>query len=178
MRYLTGLHIGAVLLFFFIPETNGQTAIIPTIVLKGDDGGCINGEEWHSSTLKDKINLLLYVDPGKQSWVKPLVDRLDSLNYSPDVFGITFIVNAKAAFVPHFFIKKQLIKREKISKSIRYVLDQNKILVKEWKLEDNSANVLLFASSGEIILSHHGKIEQEEVKAIIDKINESLTTMN
>jgi uncharacterized protein len=174
LRYLNGLYIVVALMVLLISEIQGQAELLPSVVLKGDAGGFINGNEWNSSALKDKINLLLYVDPDKQSWVKPLVDTLNSINYSPDTIGLTYILNTDATLIPNFIIKKKVKQKAKTEKNIYYVLDQHKILVKKWKLKDNSVNVLLFDSSGNNMFTHYGKITQDYLKKIIERINKSI----
>ncbi len=145
--------------------------ILPTISLSSDDGGLTNGGEWQSSSLKDKVNLLLYVDPDKHSDVKLLVAKLDSINYSPDSLGITFIVNTGATIIPNFIIRNRMKKRAESSPNITYVLDQKKVLVKNWDLIDDNLNILLIDASGKITEKHHGKMTEKFINQFLNNID-------
>ena len=48
-------------------ETAEQDTKLPAVVLKGEDGGTATGEEWNSSNLIGKTNLVLYVDTGEEA---------------------------------------------------------------------------------------------------------------
>lgn len=147
---------------------------LPLLKLSGEKGGLCGGKEWKSSSLKDKVNLLLYVDPDKQSWIKPLVAKLDSIHYSPDSLGITFILNTDATIIPDFIIRNRVREKAKKASSIAYVLDRNKLLVKKWNLIDDNVNVLLLDASGKIIQKHYGQMTKEYINQFITKINQSI----
>ncbi len=148
----------------------GQHNMLPSVVLKGDDGGTINGEEWKSDNLTGKTNIVLYVDPGKKESVTPLIDKIDSLSYSTDVLGITFIVNTKATFIPDLIIKKMIGIRAEKNKKIQYVLDQNKVLIKKWNFTDEYVNVLVLNTSGKTLHRYAGEITEEYINKLINKI--------
>ncbi len=147
---------------------------LPLLKLSGEKGGLCGGKEWKSSSLKNKVNLLLYVDPDKQSWIKPLVTKLDSLHYSPDSLGITFILNTDATIIPDFIIRSRVREKAKVSSDIAYVLDRTKMLVRKWKLKDDNVNVLLLDKSGNLIQEHHGEMTQVFINQFITKINQSI----
>ena len=148
-----------------------QETILPALTLSGDDGGLTNGDEWKSSTLKDKVNLLLYVDPDKHRDVKRLVTKLDSINYTPDSLGITFILNTGATIIPNFLIRNRMKKRAENTPNFTYVLDQEKVLIKKWDLIDNDINILLIDRYGKIIEKHHGKITNEFINQFLNNID-------
>ncbi len=144
------------------------------LTLRGEDGGMCGGKEWKSSSLKNKVNLLLYVDPDKQSWVKPLVAMLDSIHFSPDSLGITFVLNTDATIIPDFIIRNRVREKAKASSDIAYVLDRTKMLVRKWKLKDDDINVLLLDASGNLIREHYGAMTKEFINQFITQINQSI----
>ena len=159
---------------YMFAESKAPLDVFPPLTLKGDDGGLCGGKEWKSSSLKDKVNLVIYVDPDKQDWVKPLVVKLDSINYSPDSLGVTFILNTEATIIPDFIIRNRVQDKAKTSPNITYVLDQEKVLVRKWNLVDNDINVLLMNASGKIIRKHNGKMTRKFINQFIKKIDESI----
>jgi len=155
-------------------ETNVYADVFPPLTLKGENGGLCGGKEWNSKVLKDKVNLVLYVDPDKQDWVKPLVMKLDSINYSPDSLGVTFILNTDATIIPDFIIRNRVQEKAKTSTNIAYVLDRKKLLVRQWNLKDDNINILLLDSSGKIIQKHHGQMTRKFINQFITKIDQSI----
>jgi len=160
-----------ILMSFCFSALKSAAAVLPVVVLSGDKGGLTNGAEWHSSSLKDKINLILYVDPDKKGDAEPLVHKLDSLNYSPDTLNITFILNTAATIIPNFIIHKMIKKKAKKSDTITYVLDERKVLVKKWNLADNEINILLLDADGNILEKHQGNMTTQYLNQFINKID-------
>jgi len=158
------------LINFLAIQTKADSTRFPAIVLDGDNGGMADGSKWESISLKNKVNLILYVDPDKQKEIKPLAVKLDSLNYSSDSLNMTFILNTSATIIPNFIIRNRVKKKAKSSDNIIYVLDEEKILVKEWNLIDNDINVLLMDTSGKILVNHHGKMTKEFINGFINQI--------
>ena len=171
---LQSINILTLLLLIWYPffESKAHSEELPLLTLRGEKGGLADGGEWLSSTLKDKVNLLLYVDPDKQSRVKALVTKLDSIQYSPDLLGLTFILNTEATIIPDFILANRVKKRAKEMKHINYVLDRDKVLVREWNLVDNDVNILLLDNKGIIVEKISGKISTEMAEEIIQKINQ------
>ena len=166
--------ITILLLVYPLMAGKSNAEVLPAVNLSGENGGLCGGSEWKSSSLKGKVNLLLYVDPDKQSWVKPLVTKLDSVRFVPDSLGITFVLNTDATIIPDFLIRNRLQKKAQASPDIVYVLDRTKMLVRKWKLKDDNINVLLLDASGNIIQKHYGQISQEFINQFINKINQSI----
>jgi len=159
------------LLIVFITVLKSDAANLPVVILSGDNGGLTTGEDWQSSSLDNKISLILYVDPDKKGDAEPLVRKLDSLNYSPDTLNITFILNTAATIIPDFIIHKMIKKKAKKSDTITYVLDEKKVLVKKWNLADNEINILLLDTDGNILEKHQGNMTTQYLNQFINKIN-------
>jgi predicted transcriptional regulator len=149
-----------------------DSVLLPDIVLKGKDGGLHDNSEWRSTTLKNNINLLFYVDPDKQRQIKPLLARIDSLSFSHEVLRKTFVLNVSATMIPDFILLKKVAKRAKTAQNLTYVFDNEKVLVKKWNLVDDDINILLFDSSGYVVYKHSGEITHNNISHIISKIKE------
>ena len=177
VQWLSRIITVTVLFYGFAENVNANT-IPPPIVLKGDGGGMVNGQEWKSDLLKDKVNLLIYTTPGKQKGVKPLLDKLDNIEYSEMQFGITFVVNLDVIAIVERFVRKKLEKRADADKIKSYVIDKEKKFVKAWNLKDDDSNILLFDSSGNIVYAHTGKITENIANDILFKIDELILEIN
>ncbi len=153
----------------------GNTTL-PGISLSGEDGGLHNGEPWNSNLLRGKVNLLFYIDPDRQRQVKPLLAELDSLKFSVDKLGHTFILNTSATIIPDFILRRKVAERAENDDDTRYVLDQNRVLVEKWQLKDDDINILLFDATGRLLFKHSGDISAELIKSLIQKIKRSINT--
>ena len=163
-----------IMIAYPLMDSKANADVLPTIILNGDNGGLCGGKEWKSSSLQDKVNLVLYVDPDRQSWAKPLVTKLDSLKYSPDSLGITFILNTDATIIPDFIIRNRVRAKAKTSTNMTYVLDRKKMLVRKWNLADDDINVLLMDASGEVVQQHHGEMTGDFITQLLNKIEDSI----
>ncbi len=156
-------------------NTSGQTSL-PGVSLSGKDGGLHNGNPWNSNVLRDKANLLFYIDPDKQKQVKPLLDRLDAINFSTEKLGSTFILNTSATIIPDFILRHKVAERARADKTVRYVLDLNRVLVEKWQLKDDDINILLFDAGGNLLFKHSGDISPDLIQGLIEKIKTSINT--
>jgi len=152
----------------------GNNTTLPGVSLSGEDGGLHNGEPWNSSILRDKINLLFYIDPDKQRQVKPLLARLDSLDFSTEKLGSTFILNTSATIIPDFILRHKVAERARKANGTRYVLDLNRVLVDKWHLKDDDINILLFDAGGALLFKHSGDISPDLIQTLIEKIKRSI----
>ncbi len=155
-------------------EEEGQGTVLPAVVLKGDDGGTATGEEWNSSHLLGKTNLILYVDTGKRQQAMPLVERIDELSYPPDLLGVSFVINTSATSAPSFMIRMLLKQREKANSKIRYVLDKKEVLIKVWDFTDEYVNVLIVDPTGQVKHRYAGEITEEYVDQVIGILESGL----
>ena len=193
MRHLALLQILAVLLMGTISQTaskeimlaqaapkeaGGGTisgdVMLPPVVLKEADGGTAAGEAWKSIDLKGKTQLILYVDPGKKKKAAPLIEKIDSLNYSTDRLGINFIVNTRATSVPDVLIRLMIKRRAEANKNIQYILDRNEILIKNWGFTDENLNILVLDTSGNVLHRYAGEITEEYIDRLINEIDNAL----
>ena len=174
MRYLALLPLLALMLPGPLSVTLAQEIMLPPVVLTGEEGGTAAGEEWNSHDLTGKIQLILYVDPGKKKKATPLIDRIDSLHYSPDNLGITFIINTKATSIPDAIIRLMIKRRARANKNIQYVLDRNRVLVSKWDFTEEHLNILLLDHSGVVLHRYAGEISEEYIETLINTIDRAL----
>ncbi len=141
---------------------------LPLITLSDDNGGHYNGETWDSSTLQGKTTMLMYVDPdekNKGEIFKPTIEAFEKeLDFRK--FQILVIINLKATWKPTFMIKS-LMKNKLTEYPKRiYILDNNSILIKKWRLTDNEYNTLVINRDSKVIYSHSGTWKEDEISQI------------
>jgi predicted transcriptional regulator len=167
MKYFTVFQLLTMLILSSVSGAAEQNTMLPSIVLKGEDGGTTSGGEWNSSNLIGKTNLILYVDPRNKKKATPLIEKIDSLSYSPDTLGITFIVNTKAAPIPDLIIGMMIKRRAKKNKNIQYILDRNLVLIKKWDFTNENLNVLILDPSGKVLHKYSGEITEDYINKFI-----------
>jgi predicted transcriptional regulator len=151
-----------------------EDTTLPPVVLEGETGGTATGGEWRSCDLAGKTNLIMYVDTGKRQQAMPLINRIDSLRYSPDTLGVSFVINTSATSIPSFMIRMMIKQREKANSRIRYVLDKKEVLIKEWDFTNEYLNILILDSSGKVLHRYAGEITEEYIDEVISIIDRSL----
>ena len=145
------------------------------VVLSGDNGGLAkDGSAWSSSSIKDKINVLAYVDPDEKDVNSLFFNILDSKDFNSTLVGRIAIVNLAATWKPNYVIEKILESKQKETPSTVYVKDKKSILVKEWNLADNASNILIFSKKGELLFYKSGKLSIDEIDRAIRLIENSL----
>ena len=163
-----------ILVFILLTTLTAKEAKLKPIILSGDDGGYAKGSMWKSSYLLGKTNVLIYADPDKFSDIKQFVTDLEKEKFKNNNFGLTFIVNTEATMIPTFAIRSKIKKKAKESKTISYVLDNDKVLVKKWKLKDNNTNVLVLDSLNNVCYTHTGVVKPNNFKKIMEIINKEV----
>src|SRR5690606_18223676 len=168
MRFLSGL-----LLLIFSAGTGlaagiEMGAVPPAVTIKGDDGALVkDGGPWESSTIKDKIIMLVYVDPDEADTNEPLAERLKAEELPLDKFGSIAVINMAATWKPNMIISSILSgKQEKFPHTV-YVKDLKKILVEKWSLADDAYNVLLFDRDGKLFFKKAGKFSDSEINDFV-----------
>ncbi len=153
--------------------TLGQ--IPPEITLDGDNGSTANGKPWSSQqSLKGKVHILFYVDPDEKDTNNELSVALKQRKFDRNHYGSVAIVNLAATWMPNFAIETKLKKKQELYLDTLYVKDKNKILVKRWKIADDSSNVMLFNKEGKLIYLYEGKLDDNEISKVIQLIEENI----
>ena len=162
-----------ILAIWFVTLKADPTQLKP-IELCEKVGGSESGLVWKSDSLLGNTNVLIYVDPDKITDIKQCVSILEKENSKHNEFGITYIVNTKATLIPTFLIKSKIRKKAKNTENISYILDKNKVLIDNWKLQDNSANILVLDSSNKILFQYAGNVESTQIAKILEEIKISI----
>ena len=144
------------------------------IVLDGKDGGKVTGEAWDSSTLKDKVHVLFYVDPDKKDVNEAFADALKAAKFDHDKYTSVAIVNLAATWKPNFIIEALLKSKQKKFPHALYVKDKKKVLVKKWALADDASNVIVFSKEGKVLYFKNGKLDESEISKVIQLIKDNL----
>jgi len=146
----------------------------PEVLLQGKNGGKIEGGVWKSSTIKDKIYVLFYVDPDFKDKNQPLVDALHEANLDHSKFGSIAVINLAATWKPNFIIERILKSKQKKYPDTIYVKDRRKVLVKRWGLADDDSDVVVFDKDGSVIYQKNGKLSNSEISELIKLIKSKI----
>jgi predicted transcriptional regulator len=145
-----------------------------SVTLSGENGGLVDGTDWNSLMIKDKLYVLFYVDPDKKDDNEKFIDALHQKNYNSKVYGSIAIINLKATWLPNFAIEKMLKSKQKEFPNTTYVKDKTKYLVKEWQLADDASNTIIFNREGEVVYLNVGVIDENEMQNIFKIIEENI----
>ncbi len=149
-------------------------AQLPTVILSGDSGGRTDGSQWSSADLQGKVHLLFYVDPDEKDLNEHVADALKKSKFNKNKFTTVAIINMAATWMPKFAIASALkSKQEKFPDAI-YIKDLKKVLVKKWKLKDDSSNVLLFSTSGKLLFNQAGKLAKKQLQDLLVLIKQNI----
>ncbi len=145
-----------------------------SVIIEGDNGGLISGSAWNSSMLKDKVHVLFYVDPDEKDTNEAFADALKASNPDRSKFASVAIVNLAATWKPNIIIEALLKSKQKKFPHTIYVKDKKKVLVKEWGLEDDNSDILVFDKSGKVLYSKAGKLDKNEIDKVLSLIKGNL----
>jgi predicted transcriptional regulator len=152
---------------------NARIQPLYPIELSGKKGEYAKGGTWKSNFLLGKTNVLIYTDPDEFSDLKQFVSDIENEKMRNNNFDLTLIVNTEATMLPTFVIRSKIKSKAKGSSTINYVLDNDKVLVDEWDLQDNSINILVLDSFNQVQYQQTGKIKPHQLKEIMEIINKS-----
>lgn len=134
------------------------------VSISGDNGGYVeDGAEWSSSSIKDKVYVMFYVDPDEKDTNSHYTKRLKEKDYDRSVYGSMAIINLAATWKPNFIIESILKSKQEEFPNTIYVKDKNSVLVNEWEVENDASNVLIFSKTGELLFYKSGKMEEEDI---------------
>jgi len=136
------------------------------ITIEGDNGGLVeDGSVWDSATLKDKVIVLFYVDPDEKSVNEHYSAALKKKEYrKKGDFTSVAIINLAATWKPNFVIEKILKSKQEEFPTTLYVKDKNSVLVKEWGVQDDASNIIIFSPDGKVLFYKSGKMEDEDIE--------------
>jgi len=144
------------------------------ITLSSDEGGLVAGGVWDSSMIKDKVYVLFYVDPDEKDVNEAFADALKKEDFDKSKYGTMAIINLAATWKPNMIINALLKSKQKKFPNAMYIKDKNKKLVKEWGLQDDSSDILVFDKDGKLLYSRAGKLDDTEITNVIALIKAHL----
>jgi uncharacterized protein len=146
----------------------------PKVELKEKLGGRLDGKPWSSEELQGKIHVLFYVDPDEKDTNNHASDAIDKEKFPVDRFHSYGIINMAATWMPNFAINMALKDKQERYPKTTYVRDYMKVLVKAWKIADDSSDVLVFDKKGKLIFKKEGKLNAMEVQTLIKAVRDNL----
>lgn len=145
------------------------------VTIDKDNGGLVSdGSAWKSSSIKDKVYVVFYVDPDKKDVNEEFSKLLKKKRYDGKKFGSMAIINLAATWKPNFIIGSILKRKQKEFPRTIYVKDKRSVLVKEWGLKDNASDILIFSKSGKLLFYKAGKMSEDDIKKAISIIESNL----
>ena len=147
-----------------------------SITIEGDNGGNVADDSaWNSSTIKDKVYVMFYVDPDEKSVNEHFSAALKTKEYSKKGdFGSIAIINLAATWKPNFVIEKILKGKQEEFPDTIYVKDKASVIVKEWEVTDDASNILAFDKEGRVLFYKSGKMSDEDMEKIFKIIEANL----
>ena len=140
-----------------------------TIVLTGSLGANINGSPWTTDSISKtgKVVSLFYVDPEEKNLNEALELAYDNAHFNKEKHASIAIINMAAAWYPNSVINTQLEAKQVKFPRTTYVKDLQKILVKEWDLQDDSVNVVVFGKDGNVLYIKKGQMSPSEITTLM-----------
>ena len=151
-------------------------ALPSTILLEGPLGGNISGAAWTSDSIAKtgKVISLFYVDPEEKGLNEELETAYDKASFSKEKHGSIAIINMAAAWYPNSLINSNIEAKQAKFPRTTYVKDQKKSLVKEWELQDDSVNLVVFGKDGKILFVKKGPMTTAEITSLLSLIATNL----
>jgi len=146
----------------------------PKVELKEKLGGRLDGKPWSSEELQGKVHVLFYVDPDEKDTNNPASDAIDKEKFPEDKFHSYGVINMAATWMPNFLLNSALKEKQERYPKTTYVRDYKKVLVKAWKIADDSSDVLAFDKKGNLIFKKEGKLNAVEIQRLIKAIRDHL----
>ena len=147
---------------------------LPPVLLEEDGGGQLDGSPWNSSSLTEKLHILMYVDPDEVGVNAHVEDALAQQNLDKEKIRSIAVINMAATWKPNFAIDIILKGKQEKFPNTLYIRDLQGELVKKWGLVDDSYHVLLVGAKGEVLFSAGDALSEVQVKELISIITETL----
>jgi predicted transcriptional regulator len=145
----------------------------PTVFLKGEQGGKLDGALWSSDEVKGrKPCVLMYVDPDEKDKNEHVGQALKQAFQPGEICSIA-VINLAASWLPDSLLQSALDEKQKQYPNTTYVKDTNKTLVKQWGLADNDYQVLAFDKHGKVIFSQSNKLSPADIGQLINRLQQS-----
>jgi len=151
-------------------------AEIPSsISIDGDNGGMVvDGSKWDSSTIKDKVYVMFYVDPDEKDTNSHFSKALKAKKFDREKFGSIAVINLAATWKPNFILEAILKEKQKEFPHTIYVKDKKSVLVKEWSLDDQASDILIFSKDSSLLFYKSGRMSKDDIEKAINIIEANL----
>lgn len=147
---------------------------LPTLSLKGDAGGKIDGTPFDSDALREKVHVIFYVDPDEKDLNNPFSDALKAQDFNRSRFASVAVINMGATWLPNFAIASSLEAKQKQFPDTLYVKDMDKNGVKTWKIADDNSDIIIVDKQGTVLYVHEGEVPAEAFDSVIAMIKEHM----
>jgi hypothetical protein len=114
------------------------------------------------------------VDPDEKDTNNDASEAIDKEKFQAEKFQAVAIINMAATFMPNFLISSSLKEKQEKYPRTLYLRDYKKVIVQEWKLADDSSDILAFDKSGKVVFRKDGKLTAEEIQKLIKVIKDNL----
>jgi len=146
----------------------------PTVVLEGDKGERVNGGSWSSDELVGSVHILFYVDPDESDLNDATSEALKAADFDKEQFRSVAIINMDATWLPNAVIQMRLESKQEEYPNTVYVRDNQKVLVDEWRLADDSSDIVLFDRDGTVLFSVDGQLSDAQIQELLGLIRERM----
>lgn len=149
---------------------------LPNLVLKGDDGGRLDGSEWslEQALSENKVTVIFYADPEEKDKNEDISERFLKRNYPVDKVQFLGMINMEATWLPNFAISEALKSKQRKYPDTLYLKDYTKKAVKVWKVADDENVVLALNQKGKVIFAKFGYVTKEEGDKLFALIDENI----
>ena len=145
------------------------------VTISNDNGGLVkDSSAWSSSSIKNKVFVMFYVDPDEKDLNNDFSAALKAKKYDRANYGSLAIINLAATWKPNFVIESILKSKQEEFPDTIYVKDKKSLLVKEWALADDNSDIIIFAKSGKVIFHKDGKMQASDIQKALKLIEENL----
>lgn len=170
---MKALILSALLALSALAITVGE--IPKNTIIEGDNGGLVeDGAAWNSSSIKDKVYVMFYIDPDEKSTNEHFSKALKEKKYDESTFGSIAVVNLGATWKPNFVIESILKSKQKEFPRTIYVKDKEKVLVDAWGVGDDASNILIFSKNGTLLFYKSGKMEDDDMNKAFSIIKNNI----
>ena len=146
----------------------------PLVVLEGDRGERVNGGLWSSDELVGNVHVLFYVDPDESDLNNAASDALKAEDFDKEQFRSVAIINMDATWLPNAVIQMRLESKQEEYPRTVYVRDNQKVLVEEWGLADDSSDIVLFDRDGTVLFSVDGQLSDMQIQELLGLIGKRM----
>ena len=174
MKKVITLCCAALLLpsFIFGPLPVGEKP--SQVVLEGDQGNRVNGGSWSSDELVGAVHVLFYVDPDESDLNNAASDALKAEHFDKAQYRSVAIINMDATWLPNAVIQMRLESKQEEYPRTVYVRDNQKVLVEEWGLADDSSDIVLFDRDGTVLFSVDGQLSDMQIQELLGLIRKRM----